>query len=278
MHDSRYYSRRGASLLSRVSKHRFSWPEGKGKGIGTCRDCGTKLRFVGSKREWTAPDGTIYREGSGYCMGEPPCSAGADTVAGSKGATTSVSNVRAFVDPSVTNATASGWPPAPSSPVSTVDDVVDVVTFAFASCGLPRRRFVDEKDLEGALLPAMNNVAIAYGVEIGKGVTTVPCFMPTETRTPDGVARSSKLVVALELKFLRGKRNTDGGEFHRGLGQCLAYACDPTYAASVLLAVHSAPTHHQAQGRPLNPTPAPIIVQTIPPRRIYMVNRWLPAS
>lgn len=209
-------------------------------------------------------------------MGEPACSVGGATVIDpSEHTTTSVPNAPTFVDLNVPNATASRIPPIPSSPLSTVDDIVNVVTFAFLSSELPPRQFANEGDLELELLPAMNKIATAYGVQIGTGAQAVPCFMPTETRTPDGTARHGKLVVALELKFLRGKRNSDGGEFHRGLGQCLTYACDSTYAASILLAVHSAPTHVQARGRPLNPTPAPIIVQTMPPRRIYMVNRWL---
>lgn len=245
------------------SSHRFDWPHGKGKGVGTCRYCGTTLRFVargsrgGAKREWTTPHGTVHHEGPGYCDGEPPCS------------------LAAAVAPATT-ATSSVGPGSTSTACSlTVDEVVDCVRIAFESCTLPLQRFEKERHLERALWPAMEAATIARGVSIRQRAWPVDCFMPAENRTPDGLAECGNIVIALELKLLRGKRERDGGEFHRGLGQCFAYVCDSRYSAAILLVVHAAPTSRRAKGQRLNTPPAPLVAQTMPPRRVWMFSRWI---
>lgn len=63
--------------------HSYDWPDGTGNGEGTCRLCGTTLRFVtsgprgGRKREWRTLSGGVHAQGRGALDGEPPCIGGA---------------------------------------------------------------------------------------------------------------------------------------------------------------------------------------------------------
>jgi len=160
------------------------------------------------------------------------------------------------------------------------DQILLSVRDAFLACTLPARSLIDEDDLRLALFPAMRAV-------IGSGITIhdedeaphVPDFIPAEQIQPDGEARLGSEVVALELKLLRGRRNRDAGEVHRGLGQCIAYASADRYRASALLVVHRAVIQRKrprglALGLPLLATPGTICIASDPPRKVLMVNRW----
>lgn len=63
--------------------HSYDWPDGTGKGVGTCSLCGTTLRFVatgpfgGKKRKWQTADGAVKVQELGALDGEPPCIGGA---------------------------------------------------------------------------------------------------------------------------------------------------------------------------------------------------------
>ena len=148
-----------------------------------------------------------------------------------------------------------------------VANIVDAVTDAFRSAQLPPRTFRLETDMEAVLLPLMQRHLATTGIQIvTSNVRRVPCFIPNETREPDGEARDRETSVALELKLLRGGRN-DGGEFHRGFGQCFTYVASGIYAAAMLLVVH------QGQPRSLSTPTAPIGLNLDPFRRVYIVDR-----
>jgi hypothetical protein len=153
--------------------------------------------------------------------------------------------------------------------------IVEAVRQAFFHCDLPVAVFAKESDLRAFLLPAMRS-SIREGVLIRDTVRRVPDFVPAEQIRPDGEAVEGSISVALELKLLRGRRNNDAGELHRGLGQCLAYAASEFYAASVLLVVHEGAIRPEARGLPLLSTPGEIVLATEPPRRVLMFNRWRP--
>jgi hypothetical protein len=149
------------------------------------------------------------------------------------------------------------------------DQILLAVRDAFLECTLPPRPFIDEDDLRLALFPAMRAV-------VGGGITIhdeheaphVPDFIPAEQIRPDGEARLEREIVALELKLLRGRRNADAGDVHRGLGQCIAYASADRYQASALLIVHAAVIRRKrprgpALGLPLLATPGTICIARV---------------
>ncbi len=149
-----------------------------------------------------------------------------------------------------------------------VAELATTVVGAFRSTPLPPRRFARETDMEAVLLPAMKRALAPSGIElVHSGVRRVPCFIPDETREPDGEARRGRLAVAIELKLLRGER-ADGGEFHRGFGQCFAYVALPLFSAALLLVVH------QCAERSLSVPAEMLGLRTEPFRSVIIADRW----
>ena len=153
---------------------------------------------------------------------------------------------------------------------SLVEVLVAHLERAFQICILPPRAFKDEADLGAHLFPAMR--ASAGELRLKAPGRRVPCFLSPENRVPDAEVTDGAVTVAVELKILIGQRNRDGGEVHRGLGQCLTYISSPTYLGSVLLVVHDG-YRPGIVPRVLSKPPAAIELAASPPRRGTMFSR-----
>lgn len=149
-----------------------------------------------------------------------------------------------------------------------LEQLSTAVIAAFRAAPLPLRNFDRETDMEAVLLPAMKLLLKPQGIElVHERVRKVACFLPGETREPDGEARRGEFSIALELKLLRGVRQ-DGGEFHRGFGQCFTYVASSIYVAALMLVVHQGPR------RALTLPPAALGLNLEPFRRVTIADRW----
>lgn len=147
------------------------------------------------------------------------------------------------------------------------------VVDAFQNAPLPARAFRLESDMEAALLPEMHRLLAPSGITlVTHGVRRVPCFLPGETREPDGEARQGNEAIALELKLLRGDRHRDGGEFHRGFGQCFTYVASRIYSSALMLVLH------QGNQRSLQLPPDAIGLDSKPFRQVHIIDRWHPGA